>query len=94
MRTVLRVLLGIACLCAEALRFGRDDPWRCLRLRRSSLPMRMLAAMLLPRLDAHPVFAGGLVFRDRVFCNLLRVYGSDGGWIGNFFFLYLMMVPW
>jgi signal transduction histidine kinase len=90
MRIVLRAVLGFTCVYAELMALGRDS-WLVV-LFTAVFAIYGIAAMLWPRLDGIQSSLAALFF-ETAFFAIFCVYGSDRtGWIGSFFFLYLMMV--
>jgi signal transduction histidine kinase len=89
MRNALRAVLGLACL--SALLFAGKGVPRAVMAFSVFFAVYALAALVWKKLDPIQGSLAGLFF-EAVFFAVFSAYGSDGnGWIGSFFFLYLMM---
>src|SRR5512140_687165 len=89
MRNVLRALLSLACMYAEILARGHDS--FILVLATVAFASYAMLVLTWSRLDALQSSLAALFFETGFFVAF-AVYGSDvHGWIGSFFFLYLMM---
>jgi len=89
MRNVIRALLSLACMYAEILARGHDS--FVLVLATVAFASYAMLVLTWSRLDALQSSLAALFFEAGFFAAF-AVYGSDvNGWIGSFFFLYLMM---
>ncbi len=89
MRSVLRAVLGFACVYAEVMALGRDS-WM-LVVFTLLFAAYGVCALVWPRMEPIQVSLPALFF-ETLFFVVFSAYGSDrGAWIGSFFFLYLMM---